>query len=132
MKSLLLLKWRKHNTSYQKIIFCNHLNTWFKYIKFAIFSMKLCALCILISKKDNVTAIPNWCKPNINISLEQINMQRWFGGGQVTKNTITPGVLSRFKGKHITVFEPGFQIWSGMKRCDSCIQGLINQGATVQ
>jgi hypothetical protein len=94
--------------------------------------MDLCALCILISRKNYVTEIPEWCKSHVNMNLSQINLQRLEGGGKVSKSTIVPQSRSKFSGKTITVSAPNFQVWNGMKRCDECIQGLINSGARVE
>ena len=91
--------------------------------------MRVCPLCILINKKEPISEIPSWCVPYVLLSLSQINFQRLFGGGIVSDNTITPGMSSRFTGKQITC--SGMQVWNNMKRCDECIQKIIDGGATV-
>lgn len=91
--------------------------------------MRVCPLCVLINKKEPISEIPLWCAPHVSLSLSQINFQRLFGGGRVIDDTITPGLSSRFTGKQITC--SGMQIWNNMKRCDECIQKIIDGGATV-
>ena len=94
--------------------------------------MKLCALCVLLSKRKTVTDIPTWCESRVNMNLTQINLHRGCGGGRViSETTIIPETLSKFVGKKVIVDSPSFKIWRGMKRCDPCIQGLINKGAQV-
>ncbi len=91
--------------------------------------MRVCPLCILINKKEPITEIPSWGVQHVSYTLPQINFQRLFSGGMVIDNTITPGISSKFTGKKITA--SGLQVWNNMKRCDECIQKIIDSGAVV-
>lgn len=93
--------------------------------------MRVCALCFLISSRKPLIEIPEWCKSHINLDLSQVNQYRESCGGKVLNSTIIPDPQSRFQGHKINTSDPGLGIWNGMKRCDDCIQKIINEGVAT-
>ena len=94
--------------------------------------MKVCALCFLISSRKPLSEIPDWCRSRINLNLSQVNKYRDSSGGKVLNSTIIPGPQSRFQGQEINSSDPELGLWNGMKRCDDCIQKIIDKSFQIE